>query len=136
MAKIKLTAGIFCWQHNIIRAGDPAIEVDDATARRLVEEKGVAVYAAPTPVAPVLPNEDLDTELPEGVVGILEYSVDTKADDLRAIGELFGLTFKKGMSKADMVAALNAHIEENSVDGFDMDDAEDAPAFDATEAVQ
>ena len=127
MALIKIKAGVFFWQDNTIRAGDPAIEVDEATARRLVEEKGVAEYVTPPSAEP---------ELPEGVVGVPVYSVDMRADELREIGELCGLTFKKGMSKAEMVAALDKHIEENTVDGFDMDDAEDAPAFDAAEAVQ
>lgn len=132
MVKIKLTAGVFCWQREIILAGAPAFEVDDATARRLVEEKGVAEYVAP-------PAQ----ELPEGVTAIPVYNEDMKADELRAIGELCGLTFKKSMSKAEMVAALDAHIEANTVEGVEVNEDgeitvadEDAPTFDATEAVQ
>lgn len=72
--------------------------------------------------------------LPEGVTGIPEYSVDMKASELREIGAMCGLTFKVGMTKADMVAALDAHIEANMVDDDEAD--EDAPVFDAAEAVQ
>lgn len=80
-------------------------------------------------------------DLPEGVIEIPEYSTKNTVAELREIGKLCGLTFKVGMSKAEMVAALDAHIEANMVDGveIDEDDAEDdgepAPSFDASEAV-
>lgn len=80
-------------------------------------------------------------DLPEGVIEIPEYSTKNTATELREIGKLCGLTFKVGMSKAEMVAALDAHIDANMVDGvdFDEDDVEDdgepAPSFDASEAV-
>jgi hypothetical protein len=56
-----------------------------------------------------------------------------KAAELREIGALCGLTFKVGMTKAEMVAALDKHIEENTV--VDETPDEDAPTFDAAEAV-
>lgn len=71
--------------------------------------------------------------LPEGVIGIPEYSVDMKATELREIGKMCGLTFKVGMSKDEMVAALDKHIAENTVED---EDGEPAPVFDAAEAVQ
>lgn len=80
-------------------------------------------------------------ELPEDVVGIPEYSVESSAKELREIGKLCGLTFPATMSKADMVDALDKHIEENTVDGVDIDEDgegvpdEDAPTFDAADAV-
>ena len=74
--------------------------------------------------------------LPEDVIGIPEYSVDMKVAELREIGAMCGLTFKVGMSKADMVAALDAHLETNVVDDDVFDeDGEPAPEFDAAEAV-
>lgn len=73
-------------------------------------------------------------ELPDGVIGIPEYNEDMKASELREIGAMCGLTFKVGMSKKDMVAALDAHIEANMVDDED-EDGEPAPEFDAAEAV-
>lgn len=60
-----------------------------------------------------------------------DYSV----KDLRAIGKEYGLTFKVGTSKDDMVKAIEAaeaEIEANAED----EDGEPAPVFDASEAVQ
>jgi hypothetical protein len=73
--------------------------------------------------------------LPEGVTAIPEYSVDMKATELREIGAMCGLSFKVGMKKTEMVAALDAYVEANMVDDED-EDGEPAPAFDASEAVQ
>ena len=88
------------------------------------------------------PDDDGDLDLPDGVVGIPEYSIESSAKELLEIAKLCGLTFKVGMSKTDMVAALDAHIEGHMVDGVEItgeDDAEDdgepAPTFDASEAV-
>lgn len=87
------------------------------------------------------PEDDGEPELPEDVIPIPEYSAENTAAELREIGKLCGLTFKSGMTKAEMVAALDAHIEANMVDGVEItdDDAEDdgepAPTFDASEAV-
>lgn len=94
------------------------------------------------------PDDDGNTEapigfdeLPEDVVGIPEYSVESSAKELREIGKLCGLAFPATMTKADMVAALDKHIEENTVDGVDIDEDgegvpdEDAPTFDAADAV-
>lgn len=82
------------------------------------------------------------TALPEDVTGIPEYSVDNTVAELREIGKLCGLTFKVGMTKAEMVAALDAHIEEHTedeepeeTDDDAEEDGEPAPTFDATEAV-
>lgn len=83
-----------------------------------------------------------DTELPEGVEEIPAYSVDMKATELRKIGEMCGLTFKVGMSKVEMVAALDEHIaanmvagveigEDGSVEIIDEDEDEDGEDFDA-----
>ena len=75
-------------------------------------------------------------ELPEGVTAIPEYSEDMKQSELREIGAMCGLTFKVGMTKKEMVAALDAHIEANMVEGDALEDDEEAPEFDALEAVQ
>ena len=109
---------------------------DPAQEKRLVDMKLAVYVKAPTLVDDETPDED--AKLPDGVTGIPEYSVDMKATELREIGALCGLTFKVGMTKAEMVAALDKHIEEHSVDGFTVDDEtpdEDAPTFDASEAV-
>lgn len=114
MVKIKITAGVFFHNHTAVRAGDPAIEVGEAIARRLVEDKRVAEYVG----APV------EAELPAGVE-IPEYSVEMKATQLREIGAEHGLSFPVGMTKAEMVAELDEYFS-----------ATDAPTFDATEAVE
>ena len=74
-------------------------------------------------------------EIPDDVIPIPEYSINMKAAELREIGKLCGLEFEEGMTKAKMVAALDKHIEENTVDGDEEEDEDDAPAFDPADAV-
>ena len=105
---------------------------------------GLAERVGDVPDLPPAEDETVDTDapigfdemppLPEDVDGIPEYSVEMKATELREIGAMCGLTFKVGMSKADMVAALDKHIAENTVE--EDEDGEPAPVFDAAEAVQ
>ena len=127
-------------------------ELSPEQEERLVKA-GVAEYVnlpvnAPDEDGEGVPDEDGNTEapigfdeLPEDVVGIPEYSVESSAKELREIGKMCGLTFPATMTKADMVAALDKHIEENTVDGVDIDEDgegvpdEDAPTFDAADAV-
>ena len=127
MARIKITAGVFGWNHGtyeLVKAGAPPIEVDDALAQRLVT-KGVAEYVTSSAVAET-------PDLPDGVVGIPEYSTRNTVKELQEVAALCGITFEEGMTKAQMVEILDKHIEENSVEA----DPEDAPTFDAAEAVQ
>lgn len=117
MVKIKIKAGVYFHNHKAVRAGDPAIEVSEAVAWRLVEEKRVAEYvmqAVDEPAVDAKPG-----------VEIPEYSVEMKATKLREIGAEHGLTFPVGMTKAEMVAELDEHFS-----------ATDAPTFDAAEAVE
>lgn len=86
------------------------------------------------------PEDDGEPDLPDGVVGIPEYSTKNTKAELLEVAELCGISLDANMTKAQMVAALDAHIEANMVDGVDIDeDAEDdgepAPVFDAAEAV-
>ena len=121
-------------------AEDAPFSLTAAQEKRLVD-LGVAEYVAAEPEAE---PEDIMPDLPEGVNGIPEYSVDMKADELREIAKEMGLTFKSGTSKAAMVEAMDKHIEEHSVPGYNVDtgeieDAEDdekPPVFDAAEAVK
>lgn len=55
--------------------------------------------------------------------------------ELRKLGKEYGLTFKVGFSKADMVQAIEAKEAELSAITEDEDD-EPTPVFDASEAVQ
>lgn len=112
---------------------DP-FELTPEQEARLVKQ-GIAVYIDQ-------PSEpDVAPDLPAGVTGIPAYSADMKVAELREIGAMCGLTFKVGMSKAEMVAELDDYIEAHTVEGVEVDDDgeitvdEDAPNFDAADAV-
>ena len=109
-----------------------AFSIDPKREAELVS-KGIAVFvtdtaenkdAIGTSTSSVGSNDD----------GIPEYSVDMKATELREIGAKYGLTFKVGMSKAEMVDALDAHFVTDTADN--AEEYEDAPSFDAEAAVQ
>ena len=110
-------------------ADDEPFELTAEQEARLVG-LGVAEYVTPGPIGFDEQPPDLP-DLPEGVEGIPEYSVDMKADELREIAKLMGLTFKVGTTKAEMVEAMDAYLAENTVE-----DEEDIPEFDPTEAVE
>ena len=90
-------------------------------------KKGVAVYV-----------DAGRTALPDEVEAIPEYSVEMKANELRAIAEKMGLKFKPGTSKAEMVKMMDAEINAHSVeiDEEEAEDVDDVPAFDASEAIE
>ena len=101
---------------------------------------GVAEYVAGKAVEDK-PAVDTADDLPDGVDAIPEYNVGMKADELRKIAKLMGLTFPVGTTKAEMVAQMDAFLDEHmdeSEDDADMppEDIEDVPTFDAAEAVQ
>lgn len=73
---------------------------------------------------------DID-EAPEEERPLSDYSV----KELRELGKEYGLTFKVGMSKAEMVAAIEAAEATLEMDDDD-EDGDPAPVFDASEAVQ
>ena len=139
---IKMIRGVFGLPVNgIVVPKDKNSEPFNASEEqeaRLVK-RGFAVYVDSVEGADDSAPIDFDElpELPEGVTAIPEYNEDMKQSELREIGAMCGLTFKVGMTKKEMVAALDAHIEANMVDGEDFDeDDEEAPEFDASEAVQ
>lgn len=79
--------------------------------------------------------DDLAAQLPEGVEAVPEYSVEDSKEKLLEIAAQLGVEVKKTASKAQIVAALDAEIEANTVDGETADallaqkqaqDAEDA----------
>lgn len=111
MATIKIT-GAHNYGHvaddGIVRlktAADAPFELNDQRAAELVAD-GVAVYVDGHP-----------------------YSADLKATDLRKIGKEMGLTFRVGTTKAEMVAAIDAHNAEAVPD-------DDLPELDLDEVVQ
>lgn len=113
MATIKIIAGTFGWNHgtyDLVKAGDPPIEVDDALAKRLVE-MGVAEYVTPI-------HEDIQRAEAEPALE------DMSVHALRKLGKQYGLNFSTKMTRAEMVEAIKAEWPQ------------EAPEFDATEAVQ
>ena len=99
-------------------AGSEPFSLTPAEEARLVE-RGIAVYVNEAP-AEADASIDFDS--------IPEYSTRNTVKELQAIGEQFGITFEEGMTKAQMVEILDQYMAES--------DAEDAPTFDAAEAVQ
>ena len=138
---IRMKSGVCGMRNGMKSADDGSFSLSAEAEARLVA-RGVAEYVDGTPApVPVAPPEL--PELPEGVTAIPAYSTDNTPAELRSIGKLCGLVFKIGMSKVDMVAALDEHIAANTVEDAEPIDAEteeaaedDAPVFDATEAVQ
>ncbi len=132
MAKIKITRGFFGHHEKIgnktvvRRKGpqDPAFEVDDDKAKRLVD-LGIAKYVDAVPVA--TPSESFEeagssNNLPENEApaedeneddsgnNIPEYSIDSHVSDLRTIAKAEGISFKVGMTKSEMITALDEHF--------------------------
>lgn len=141
---IRMKNGVCGMRNGMKSASDGSFSLSAEAEARLVA-RGVAEYVdgERTNFMPAPPEIPELPELPEGVTAIPEYSVNMTPAELRSIGKMCGLTFKIGMSKADMVAALDKHIADNTVEDAEPVDAEieeaaedDAPVFDAAEAVQ
>lgn len=134
MKTIKIISGIYGYRpagSKVIepkRAGDPAFQVEDAEAARLVSLK-VAAY--------VDENSSSKSET-EASKGIPSYNADMKSTELREIMSDYGIPYKVGMSKADMVAALDEYFKEESgedSDGGSEGDEEAPPDLGAEEPV-
>lgn len=65
--------------------------------------------------------DDLAAQLPEGVEAVPQYSVEDSKEKLLEIAAQLGVEVKKTASKAQIVAALDAEIEANTVDGETAD---------------
>jgi hypothetical protein len=145
---IKMIRGVFGLPVNgIVKAMDKNSGPFEAGAEqeaRLIR-LGLAVRVETGETAPVEePAETVDTDAPIGFdetppddfdeAEAVEEIVDLNsisAKELRAIGKQYGLTFKVGTTKDDMVAAItNAQAE-----AVEVEDGEPAPEFDAAEAV-
>lgn len=125
---IKMIAGTCSYKDKgIIKlktAEDGPFHLSEAEEKHLVE-RGVAVYVGGL--------EEEIPDVPPSWDGIPEYHADMKAEELRAIAKLMGLSFKAGTSKVDMVAAMDEYMDKH------MDDSlpdETPPSFDPTEAVK
>lgn len=109
---------------------DEPFSLSKEEEERLVK-RGVAKYVE---AAEKYVEGDELKELLDSVPGldvVPEYNVDMKATELREIAKGLGLTFQVGTTKAEMVAKMDAVIEENMAD----DDME-LPEFDPTEALE
>lgn len=86
-------------------------------------------------------TEDVETEDEQEPIGFDETPAEElllsemSVPELRKVGKEYGLTFKVGTSKAEMVKAIEAAMAELHTEAED-DDGEPAPVFDASEAVQ
>ena len=106
-------------------AADEPFELTPEQEARLVR-LGVAEYVRSTPPQPVEPEAPIQEENTHSLS-------DLSAKELRELGKDYGLTFKVGMSKVEMVQAIEE--AEAGLHAGD-DDSEPAPVFDASEAVQ
>lgn len=107
--------------------------VRSGVARYVEESTGTTAYDSMDEIAPI--GFDETPPVPESADEIPEYSEAMKASELRTLGAMFGLSFKVGMSKKQMVEALDDYFDlSDAVEP--MEDGELAPSFDAAEAVQ
>ena len=108
-------------------------EVSPEQEERLIR-LGLAVHVdhvdTDTPIGfdEMPPVDDEDAEAETAEVELKELT----AKELREIGKQYGITFKANASKAVMIEAIEAA---QSDDDVAEDDGEDAPVFDASEAV-
>ena len=129
---IKIIRGVYGFvdKHGIVRPkteADAPFELTPQQEERLVR-LGVAEYVGNIPAQ----EEPLDI----GEISVDEVSLSERSvKELRELGKEYGLTFKVGASKADMVKAIEAAEEALAADDED-EDGEPAPAFDAAEAVR
>ena len=99
--------------------------------------KNVKIEQEPEETAPEDAEQatDEDEPYPIGIDDVPPVEIDLSTlsvKELREIGKEYGISFKVGMSKAEMVKAIEA--AESLVDLEEAD--EPAPVFDASEAVQ
>lgn len=129
---IKMIRGVFGLPVNgTVRAMDknsPPFEASVEQEKRLVA-RGFAEYV-----------DGVDTSAPIGFDETppeVDSLDEMNAKDLRAYGKELGLTFRVGISKAEMISAIREALvqgEEEAPEGDSLDD--DEPEFDALEAVQ
>ena len=132
---IRIIRGVYGYldKDGIVRpkteADAPFALTEDQEARLV--RLGVAEYVGNVKDAPeTAPEQDSDDteEVPTDDISLADLSV----KELREIGKEYGISFKVGISKAEMVAAIEAAEAELAVE----EDGESAPVFDAAEAVQ
>ena len=156
---IKIVQGVYGFldKNGIVRPktkADEPFELAPEQEARLVR-LGVAAYVGNTENEQEPEDtEEVDTENEQEPIGFDEtppsdFDDDAKIDEaevveeivdiatlnvkkLRALGKEYGLTFKVGMTKDEMVTAITTAQAEVAED----EESEPAPTFDASEAVQ
>lgn len=96
---IKIKCGTCGTSQGYVTAADGELRLSADEEKRLVS-RGVAEYVT----KPII---SADAESGNEKPICPEYSVDMKADYLRSLLEQFEIPYKQGMTKADMVAALD-----------------------------
>ena len=117
-------------------AASEPFSLTPAQEKRLVE-KGVAAYVTPpVDTQPVMEYDNQPaTESAAAEPAGKAYHIGMTAKELREIGASYGLTFKQGISKAEIVEKLDALFANlDLAEEEPMED--DIPTFDAAEAVQ
>ena len=147
---IQMKAGTFGLAVNgfvkpMTRDSGPFVASEEQEARLV--KLGIAEYVTDgTPIGFDEAPEDMtgedapEDEAPEDMTGEdapedeapLKPLEDLTANELREMGKEYGLTFKVGMTKAQMVEAITAA---QAPDADEEETDEDAPTFDASEAV-
>ena len=139
---IKVVRGVYGFmdKDGIVRpktAADEPFELLSEQEARLVR-LGIAEYVSNVKSEELREIEQEEFEEEQAPIGFDETPDEEPAlselsvKELREIGREYGLTFKVGTSKADMVKAIEAaEAELSAVD----DDSDPAPVFDASEAV-
>ena len=134
---IKIIKGVYGYVDKKTGVVSPKTEKDGAFSLPPEKEErlvnlGVAVYVEgpePAPVEDVEAAEDIARAEAEPALE------DMTANELRELGKEYGLTFKVGTKKAEMVEAIKDKwpqpVEEEA-----EDDGEPLPSFDAAEAVE
>ena len=146
---IKIVRGVYGFmdKDGIVRpktAADEPFDLLPAQEERLVR-LGVAEYVGDAKTEQADETEQDETEQAENEgeqdpIGFDETPdeepalSELSAKELREIGKEYGLTFKVGTTKPEMVKAIEAAEAELNTEA--EDDGELAPVFDASEAVQ
>lgn len=146
MRKVRITQGTYGYKPDGARHVSPKNRRDepfllpDAEAARIVG-LGIAEYVSGAVATAATPPAAPNPNAPNGGTGDApetpEYSSANTVAELRAIGKGAGLTFKVGMSKQQMLDALDAYYSADSDDdgadpGADADDDQDEDQDDET----
>lgn len=128
MKKVKIIVGSYGYRPEgagsvtLITKHHPPITVSDAEAERLVELGVAKIIESNIPLMAPGDNPDADTKP--------QYSMKNKSDELKALMDEFGLEHEEGMTKQQMVDALDEYF-----DGYEDNELGQAPDLNADQSV-